>query len=353
MSYPSVPQYTKATINRAGSDLANGFLKSDGYKNAIKIVNEWRVIHAYPINTFQATLRRKTREYEDAIIAQRLKRLPTIIDKLKRYPSMDLARMQDIGGVRAIVNNIAEVRELESQYKDTSRFSHELIKVDDYISQPKADGYRGIHLVYRYNNTQARNGAAFEYKGLLVELQLRTKLQHSWATAVETMGTLRDEALKSKQGNKEWLKFFELTSSAFAYAEETPRLDKYTNLSAIDTYKEVTKIENKLQFLEQIKGFSSAVNEIHTQGYSGFYNLIILNPATHSVVIKSYKKSELKQASIDYSDEEYKATSGAKTEPVLVSAGRLKSLRQAYPNYFLDIRDFVSKVEAIIQVSKE
>ncbi len=45
---------------------------------------------------------------------------------------------------------------------------------------------------------------------LLIELQLRTRLQHEWATAVETMGTFLQSSLKSSQGPEEWLDFFSL-----------------------------------------------------------------------------------------------------------------------------------------------
>jgi len=33
-------------------------------------------------------------------VTQRLKRVPTIVDKLRREPTMQLASMQDIGGCR-------------------------------------------------------------------------------------------------------------------------------------------------------------------------------------------------------------------------------------------------------------
>ena len=38
---------------------------------------------------------------------------------------------------------------------------------------------------------------------------------------------------------------------------------------------------------------------------------------------------------------------------VLVSAGELKTLRQAYPNYFLDINEFTSRLSAIIDILDE
>ena len=42
-------------------------------------------------------------------------------------------------------------------------------------------GYRGVHLIYRYNSDRKT-----EYNTLLIEMQLRSQLQHAWATAVET-----------------------------------------------------------------------------------------------------------------------------------------------------------------------
>jgi ppGpp synthetase/RelA/SpoT-type nucleotidyltranferase len=145
--------YSKTQINRAGETIVNASPHSPEYKKALFIVNDWRTCHAYPMNTFQATLRRKVSKYKSPIVAQRLKRLPTIIDKLSRYPDMSLARMQDIGGVRAVVNSIDEVRAIQAEYEDTSRFTHELYKKNDYITAPKSDGYRGVHLVFKYNNT--------------------------------------------------------------------------------------------------------------------------------------------------------------------------------------------------------
>ena len=111
--------------------------------------------------------------------------MPTIIDKLKRYPNMKLTTMQDIGGVRAILNSVEDVYSLVSEYRESKRFAHELVDQKDYIQSPRdEDCYRSIHLIYRYRNSQAKN-----YNGLRIELQIRTRLQHLWATAVETMGT--------------------------------------------------------------------------------------------------------------------------------------------------------------------
>jgi hypothetical protein len=69
---------------------------------------------------------------------------------------------------------------------------------------PQKSGYRGIHLVYRYN------GRKTEYNGLKIEIQIRTVIQHAWATAVETVGMFTQQALKSSQGEQDWLRYFAL-----------------------------------------------------------------------------------------------------------------------------------------------
>ena len=91
---------------------------------------------------------------------------------------MNLARMQDIGGLRAVVESVSVAERVRTDYLK-SQFAHELVADTDYIAKPKASGYRGFHLVYKYSGRDTD-----AYDGLQVELQIRTKVQHAWATAV-------------------------------------------------------------------------------------------------------------------------------------------------------------------------
>jgi len=353
MAFAKVPKISKSRINLAGKVLAENKPNGLTLAEAILIADGWRACHAYPINTFQATLRRKLKKFSnDSLVAQRLKRMPTIIQKLRLYPKMQFARMQDIGGVRAILDSVHDVYLLAAEYKDKSRFTHKLIGEKDYIRSPRdEDGYRSLHLIYKYNNTLAK-----EYSDLLVELQIRTKLQHSWATAVETMGTFLGQALKSRLGDKEWLEFFALASSAFASIESTELLLKHRKLSQKEIFKAVAKMNEELRVLEKIRGYSVAVNEINKRGSTGTgwsYHLIILNSFEKTVQIKPYKRGSIKQATEDYAKIEEEAAKGQKVEAVLVSAGPLSTLRQAYPNFFLDIGDFVGHIELIINESRK
>lgn len=345
MAFSSVPRESKNQIDKAGQALVDNSQLIGAERG---LVDRWRACHAYPLNTFNSTLREKTRKFGGSpIIAQRLKRISTIIDKLKRFPQMKLTRMQDIGGVRAVMDSVSDVYKLAREYKGESRFAHERVNEKNYIKNPRdEDGYRSIHLVYKYKNRQAPS-----YNGLLIELQIRTKLQHTWATAVETMGTFLGQALKSRQGEKEWIDFFAIVSSAFAHMERTPLVPRFANLSKVETFRKVAEANDELQVLEKIKGYSIAVNEIIKKGNTQegwFYHLIILNSLQKNVQIKAYKRDSFKQAAGDYAKVEEQVARGEKIEPVLVSAGPLDILRKAYPNFFLDISEFVKKVEYII-----
>jgi len=53
-------------------------------------------------------------------------------------------------------------------------------------------------------------------------MQIRSQLQHAWATAVETVGTFLQQALKSSQGDEGWQRFFALMGNAMAMRERRP-----------------------------------------------------------------------------------------------------------------------------------
>src|SRR5664279_3244755 len=103
MSFPAVPTVATSQINRAGRILRKPTdYSGDEFVDAFYLTLQWRACHALPLNTFQSTLRTKLKKnnYKGAIAAQRLKRYSTIVHKLQREPSMALANMQDIAGVR-------------------------------------------------------------------------------------------------------------------------------------------------------------------------------------------------------------------------------------------------------------
>jgi len=343
MAFP-LPQFSKNQINRAGEIITSpeDFTAAE-HEWAAEVLANHRACHGYPINTFQATLRSKLSSIDPkAIVAQRLKRTPSIVLKLQRYRGMQLARMQDIGGLRAVVRSVKRVRQLERSYR-ASRFKHTLTSSKDYISEPKPDGYRSVHLIYRYHND-----AKPDYNGLALELQIRTRLQHSWATAVETMGTFLGQALKSGQGETPWREFFVKASAALACTEETAQVPGYERKASDEIFCEVAEAESTLRVLEKLQGFAIAADKITTMHGQGAYHLIVLDSANRSVSITPYPTARLEAAAAAYAKVESRTSNGESIEAVLVSAGPIESLRRAYPNYFLDTQDFIREIQGVI-----
>lgn len=120
------------------------------------------------------------------LIAQRIKRLSSVELKLERFRTMKLPQMQDIRGCRVIVSSVAQVRALAVNFQK-SRTRNKFDHTDDYIDRPQRTGYRGIHLIYRFSSAKTLRLC----NGLKIEIQLRSPLQHAWATAVETAARLR------------------------------------------------------------------------------------------------------------------------------------------------------------------
>jgi ppGpp synthetase/RelA/SpoT-type nucleotidyltranferase len=69
------------------------------YESAYGVLVAYRAAHQYPLVKATNSLRMAVRAEGCRIeVSQRLKRMNTILDKLRREPEMDLSRMQDFGG---------------------------------------------------------------------------------------------------------------------------------------------------------------------------------------------------------------------------------------------------------------
>lgn len=111
-----------------------------------------------------------------------------------------LSQMQDIGGCRAVMLDNRNAKELfELFISDTS--SHMLANSKNYVLHPIPNGYRSYHLVYRYNSTYQDLAP---WDRLRIEIQIRSTLQHAWATTVETVGMMTNQDLKGGNGSRDW-----------------------------------------------------------------------------------------------------------------------------------------------------
>jgi ppGpp synthetase/RelA/SpoT-type nucleotidyltranferase len=174
-------------IDAAGDFLReNPHLLSEETKQMMLVVGNWRSAHELAMKKVMAALKRyaKTKKL-NTIVSGRTKRMRSIVAKLVREPKMALSTMQDIVGCRAVMDSVenaelfAESRrsELGQKFSAGGKFTEK-----NYIKNPKSDGYRSIHFVVRYNPLNS-----VEPKVRKIEIQIRSVLQHRWATALETV----------------------------------------------------------------------------------------------------------------------------------------------------------------------
>ena len=340
------PLHSRGAVNSAGDSLAA--LLDNTSEHDLAVINNWRAAHSYPLQVLKmALLTRAKRIDARALVAQRLKRLSSIALKLRRNPGMQLARMHDIGGCRGVVRSVGELDRLVFLYRKTMAKNPtgrpECARLYDYVSDPKPDGYRSIHLVFKYQ-TKARRLAI--YNDLRIEVQLRTRLQHAWATAVETVSTFTGQALKSNIGSDDWKRFFALVGSAIARRERRP-LVPGTPTEKTALTAELKKLTRDLKIFSVLRGWSATVSMVRPSKDDHIF-LLVLNMTAWRIDITGFHRRDLAAASEAYLGAEKANVDNPEIQVVLVSVESIQSLRSAYPNYYLDTRQFINVVKKAI-----
>jgi hypothetical protein len=340
------PEYSKGQVDSAGDWLINddflSWLTGDNDK-MFAIINNWRSAHSYPLLAMRMTLTgRAKRVDERAIVAQRLKRLTSIDVKLRRNANMALSQMQDIGGCRAVVKTVGHVDRVVKLYDDAiaknPKVRAQFVRKYDYIATPKDDGYRGVHLIYKYRSEAHQKQP---WNGLRVEIQIRSRLQHAWATAVETVDIFTAQSIKTGGGRDEWRRFFVLMGSVMAGMERRPACPN-TPADPRDLRRELRQAAHDLDVRKVLRGWTSALNVLPTQTAqdAGVY-LLYVDAKEDTVKITGFDDADQAKASEVYLNTEKMIKDKPWAQAVLVSAGSVQALRSAFPNYFADTRVFL------------
>ena len=331
------PGGSKSRVNLAGKNIRSGNITADD----LLVVEEWRAAHRAVLNTFQAILRNRTRG-KDIVVAQRHKRRSTIFDKLDRFPSMALARMDDVAGCRLIFSTIQELYNFrENLHK--ARFHHERrneIDKYDYIKNPKTTGYRGIHDVYVYD-VNSINGR--HLKGLMVEIQYRTKIEHAWATAVEVIGFITESQPKFQEGDTRYQAAMALASEILARAFEEGN-GPFPQKEKSEVVKDFLKLDQELNLLKTLRGLNSADTIVSTNVSTNRNSILIFSPSGE-LEIRTYRDApEALRALFQIEKEQ------PRKDIVLVKADTSEEVRIAFKNYFSDAQDFINLVEEGCQI---
>ena len=211
-------------------------------------------------------------------------------------------------------------------------------------NQPEGRWLPGVHLVFKYKSSAKRLSV---YNDLRIEVQLRTRLQHAWATAVETVSTFTGQALKSNIGSDTWKRFFALVGSAFALKERRSFVPGTPN-NKVELVAELKRITRELKIFAVLRGYSAAVSMVTPESKDDHIFLLVLDMKAWTIRITGFSKKELVKASEKYLEEEKAHVDDPDISVVLVSVESLHSLRSAYPNYYLDTKEFLNAVRKAI-----
>lgn len=328
-------KYSRNKLNNAGRAVVAG---EDVFKvtEAITLIDDWRAMHQPVLDRMASQVLQifTSNNIPIAFSSKRLKRMVSIVNKLKHNPTMGLGGIQDIGGARFAFEDIPTLLSASRLLQDASLDGFELKSNYDYVAQPKESGYRSIHFVYKYHSDD-------DYDGILVELQIRTRLQHDWATAVETAELISQSPLKASAGDEHWQDYFKLVSAIFAQRERQPVADAFENYSEADFCKQYDAVERKHRFTEQLDALVGAVQMVSEHSFSKGYVVVHIDYRKKMAQLRHFKNDEIDVANELYSKVESSITreTGA---VVLVSVSDMNELREAYPSYFLNAYEFIS-----------
>lgn len=311
-------------INKIGENIAarGGEITPE----ELEQLQEFRTSFSKPlVNVFNITRELADKVNQSSILAFRLKRIDTIINKLSREKEMDLSRMGDIGGIRCIFYNEAEVYKAKTLIENTFESGG---KTRDYIKEIHRDiGYKSVHMYVKDPISQKR-----------IEIQLRTRNHHNWATLIEITDLLYDLRLKELgfESNEKFGKFHALMSSDKELSKDEAELvydvlDKYNFISVLSKTFRKNNAEVKKRWSSEEKNNSYFLIEASKKDIP---------------TLKSFKTFE--EAEHAYF-EKYKENSSAEIVLTSIKKPNFKQISVAYANYILSYHTFTSDIRPIIQ----
>jgi len=357
-------RFSGKQVIRAGEDLIlpNIVEQPEAFTKAMNILSEWRFSHDEAIfialNKLKPIAIKKDRK---AIFAHRLKRHRSIVAKLLRFKKMKLKNMQDIGGCRAIVSNEKKLLQIVRDLKRMPEFKnlHGKYRIKNYLNTPKDDGYRGFHIIgsFRLKEGVRRN----------IEIQLRTLIQHYWATAIEIIDLFENQELKFGFGDENWKKFFIYVSKQLALMEKIhmfetfPTQKQYSSYlsiiqndeDALEGCKQAQFYAKKLRVLEKLNVYTESINVIDEQLVNSDYSgsvLILLDIEKKSVSSVLYPPEASKEAEKAYLEAEKENANNENVTVAKVSADAVGGIKEAYPNYFADSKGFFKYLKFITDI---
>lgn len=326
-------KFSRHQLDKAGQAL----IGTDPFKRneALPIIQQWRETHFHVLQELNRQLLVFFSEHSItfSISSMRIKRMTSIEAKLRNNQDkgMKLGGMQDIGGIRFVFDTISQLDDVSHLLDSFVPDSFELVRKHDYVDCPKESGYRSIHYVYKYKDADPT------YNGLSIELQVRTKMQHSWAMAVETASLISQTSLKAdlKDGS-EWRGFFKLVSALFAKDEGKSVYTDFINYSEEQFCKEYFHYEEN-NLVDQLKALRVTVNMDFDKVKRG-YCVLTIDFMSRIVHALTFTQEQEEEATRLFSQIE--STINKDEAALMVGIEDMREIKEAYPSYFLDTKKF-------------
>lgn len=198
--------HTLVLSNNQLKKCASNVRKSNRNKEKInisdlEIINKYRNQHKKIIcSVFTDICDISKKVHNNSVIVFRLKRIDSIVRKLTRLET-GLDRLQDIAGCRIIVDSIAQINSIVE--KIDNHPSLKIKRTRNYIQNPRDSGYKSYHVIVEK--------IGFEHQ---VEIQIRTRNHHYWATFVEIIDHTFDIKIKEGDENKKIMRIHKLLSKS-------------------------------------------------------------------------------------------------------------------------------------------
>jgi|SRR5208282_696288 len=181
-------EISKTQIDRLGERLKESIISDDD----LRLLDNYRRSFA---EGYEITVDKIRKKLGLNPTGRPAKSTASIIDKLRRE-SIRLTQMQDIAGCRIVVPDITRQDHVVTIIKDY----FDNVRVVDRRENPSY-GYRAVHLIIKCS-------------GKIIEVQVRTSLQHLWAEISEKISD-KDPMVKYGGGNKKIVAFLDRLSKLF------------------------------------------------------------------------------------------------------------------------------------------
>lgn len=316
---------TKGEIDRLGQKIG---ASSEVSQEDLNKLQEFRQTFQEPIsNVFNYVLTAARKVDRQCIVTYRIKRIDTIVEKLRRFHEnpngkMNLSRMWDIAGCRCILNT-TEVDKLYKLLKKIQKEYGRDCKINDYVDNPRKSGYRSIHIYVKDKQSQKP-----------IEIQIRNKEQHNWATLVEIVDLLYGTKNKEHGAVSQLGRFLYLYSKAENLTEEE--------------FAEMLKIERKVKVFERMsktltRNYLNIRLKWLKQKQKGSYFVITANKKGSDIVsFPTFKEAETAYY------EKYLANSDSNIVLTHLRMPDFSQISMAYSNYVLAMHAFFDDYRVLV-----